>query len=61
MTSPRKTCHVPSASFGEYAENATRTAFATMRLANAGDDEFSAYLAGLSSQLGLMALLRVSF
>ncbi|WP_431049853.1 HDOD domain-containing protein [Roseateles sp. L2-2] len=35
-----------------------RTAFATARLANAGDDEFSAYLAGLSSQLGLMALLR---
>jgi len=36
-----------------------RTAFATRRLANAGDDEFAAYLAGLSSQLGLMALLRV--
>jgi len=35
-----------------------RTALATMRLANAGDDEFSAYLSGLSSQLGLMALLR---
>lgn len=35
-----------------------RTAFATARLANAGDDEFAAYLAGLSSQLGLMALLR---
>ncbi|OWQ90476.1 hypothetical protein CDN99_14110 [Roseateles aquatilis] len=35
-----------------------RTAFATLRLANAGDDEFAAYLAGLSSQLGLMALLR---
>lgn len=35
-----------------------RTAFATARLANVGDDEFSAYLAGLSSQLGLMALLR---
>lgn len=35
-----------------------RTAFATLRLANAGDDDFAAYLAGLSSQLGLMALLR---
>lgn len=35
-----------------------RTAVATTRLANAGDDEFAAYLAGLSSQLGLMALLR---
>ena len=36
-----------------------RTAFATRQLANAGDDEFAAYLAGLSSQLGMMALLRV--
>ncbi len=36
-----------------------RAAVATTKLANAGDDEFSAYLAGLSSQLGLMALLRV--
>lgn len=36
-----------------------RAAVATLKLANAGDDEFSAYLAGLSSQLGLMALLRV--
>lgn len=35
-----------------------RSAVATLKLANAGDDEFSAYLAGLSSQLGLMALLR---
>lgn len=35
-----------------------RTAHATLHLANAGDDEFAAYLAGLSSQLGLMALMR---
>ncbi|MET0208807.1 MAG: HDOD domain-containing protein [Burkholderiaceae bacterium] len=35
-----------------------RIAFATLRLSNAGDDEFAAYLAGISSQLGLMALLR---
>lgn len=37
---------------------AERAAFATRPLATAGDDEFGAYLAGLSAPLGLMAMLR---
>lgn len=35
-----------------------RCAQASARLANAGDDAFAAYLAGLTAQVGLMALLR---